>query len=197
VWWLIGSYLLLVLVLPVVLSLAAGYRGLPDGARCPRCAGDTLRLLAPWLRRASPVLPAVLQRRWCLCCGWEGIVRMPRRCANAGATAVARTAPATPPATGVKETGARRSEPLRRGTQTLDVRSLTVDGAPWRVMLQCWASTGLIFGRFVFVAPSGRLLLDSVAAISGRSEDEVLGQALALPDRHLARRLRRLVSDRA
>jgi hypothetical protein len=82
------------------------------------------------------------------------------------------------------------------GTQTLDVRSLDMDGTPWRVMLQCWRSTDLYFGRFVFVGPSGRLWLDAVESFSGRSETEVLGQAISLPDGVLERRLRRLVSDR-
>jgi hypothetical protein len=63
------------------------------------------------------------------------------------------------------------------------------------VMLQCWSSTGLYYGRFIFVGPSGRLWLDSVEAFSGASENEVLGHALSLPENTLASRLRRLVSD--
>jgi hypothetical protein len=165
VWWLIGSYLLLVFVLPVMLSVAVGYRALPCGVRCARCGGDTLQLLSRWLRRASPLLPSAVQRRWCMCCGWEGLVRVPRR------------------------------QPASGTARTLEVRPLTLNGAPWRVLLQCRRSTGMVLGRLVFVEPSGRLWLDSGDALHGASEDEVLGQARALPDNQLARRLRRIVSD--
>ena len=37
-------YLLLVIALPLGLSLAMGYRGLPHGRACPLCGGETLRL---------------------------------------------------------------------------------------------------------------------------------------------------------
>jgi hypothetical protein len=204
VWLLIGSYLLLVFVLPVALSVAVSYRALPVGKRCPQCGGDTLQLLAPALRRLSSVLPSSVQRRWCLCCGWEGAVRLPSHgmrhapegAGGRAAGSLARTPSAAqpPPAPHSPGTG-RRSEPLRHATQTLDVRSLTLNGTAWRVMLQCWSRTGRFYGRFVFVAPSGRLWLDPVEAITGTSEDEVLGQALALSDGLLARRLRKLVTD--
>jgi hypothetical protein len=210
VWLLIGSYLLLVFVLPVALSVAVSYRALPVGKRCPQCGGDTLQLMAPALRRLSSVLASSVQRRWCLCCGWEGAVRLPShgvrhaptgtagRAAGSGALAPSTARPPStaqpPPARQHPATG-RRSEPLRHATQTLDVRSLTLNGTAWRVMLQCWSRTGRFYGRFVFVAPSGRLWLDPVEAITGTSEDEVLGQALALPDGLLARRLRKLVTD--
>jgi hypothetical protein len=198
VWWLIGSYLLLVFVLPVALSMAVSYRGLPVGTSCPRCNGDTLQLLVPALRRVSRFLPAAVQRRWCLSCGWEGATRVPARelrgplhdtslqPSRQGGSASARQH---------AHDQRQHSEPVRTTTQTLDVRSLTLDGTAWRVMLQCWSSTGQFYGRFVFVAPSGRLWLDPVQAFSGVSEHEVLGQALALPDGLLARRLKRLVSD--
>jgi hypothetical protein len=165
VWWLIGSYLLLVFVLPAVLSVAVSYRALPYGVRCARCGGDTLQLLSRWLRRAAPLLPSAVQRRWCLNCGWEGVVRVPRR------------------------------QPAISTAQTLDVRPLTLDGAPWRVLLQCRRSPGIVHGRLIFVEPSGRLWLDSDDALHGASEDEVLGQARALPDNQLTHRLRRIVSD--
>jgi hypothetical protein len=203
VWLLIGSYLLLVFVLPVTLSVTVSYRALPLGKRCPQCGGDTLQLLAPALRRLSRVLPSSVQRRWCLCCGWEGAVRLPSHGARhapmgaagpAAGSGVPAPSTAQPPRVHSPET-VRRSEPLRHATQTLDVRSLTLNGTAWRVMLQCWSRTGRFYGRFVFVAPSGRLWLDPVEAITGTSEDEVLGQALALPDGLLARRLRKLVTD--
>jgi hypothetical protein len=176
---LIGSYLLLVFVLPVALSLVVSYRALPIGRACPHCRGETLRLQAPRLRLLDALHPlASVQRRWCIDCGWEGVCRVGRRTAEDPAQA-----PAT---TQVRE---------QCWTQTLTVRSLNVDGAPWRVMLQCWNATGLYYGRFVYVAPTGRLWLDAVETFNGANEKEVLGQALLLPERHLENRLRRLVAS--
>jgi hypothetical protein len=192
---LIGSYLLLVFVLPVALSLLVSYRTLPQGAACPHCRGDTIRLQAPRLAIVTRINPfAALHRRWCLCCGWEGTARLPRRGgvrAPDGTPAQRRPDQAVPGATLPPAPDAVKAA----STQTLDVRSLTVDGSPWRVMLQCWRQTDLYYGRFVFVGPSGRLWLDAVESFSGRSEHEILGQALSLPDGTLATRLRRLVSD--
>jgi hypothetical protein len=206
---LIASYLLLVFVLPVALSVVVSYRALPRGRDCPQCRGDTIRLQAPRLQLAERANPfASLQRRWCLCCGWEGTARLPRA-RRAALTAgpqrqtdaaradaePARTATRAAGGTGRPDAG-RPDGARTESTQTLDVRSLTVDGTPWRVMLQCWKNTDLYYGRFVFVGPSGRLWLDAVESFSGSSEHEVLGQALSLPDGTLASRLRRLVSDR-
>lgn len=178
---LLSSYLVLVFVLPVALSAAVSYRALPDGRACPYCRADTVRLLAPGLRLLDRLNPfSSVQRRWCMECGWEGMSRVARRGAPPDPAA-------TPPRLPVAE---------QPSTQTLNVRSLDVDGAPWRVMLQCWNRTGLFYGRFVFVAPSGRLWLGAVEPFHGASEREVLGQALSLPERQLERRLRRLVSKR-
>src|SRR5690606_401612 len=124
---------------------------------------------------------AHLHRRWCMECGWEGTVRLtvpPRR------SIILRTAA---PEQVVKA--------VHRTTQTLDVRSLDVDGAPWRVMLQCWGNTGVFYGRLVCVGPSGRLWLDAAESFSGSNRSDVLGQALALPETLLETRLRRLVTD--
>lgn len=181
---LIGSYLLLVFVLPVALSAIVSYRALPVGRRCAQCGGETLPLQARRWRMLSRIHPRVmLQRRWCLRCGWEGAARVPRERAQQRRSRTPRAMP-VPQAV------------LRPSTQTLDVRSVTVDGQPFRVMLQCWSGSGGLFGRLVFVGPSGRLWLDAVEAFSGNSENEVLGQALSLPDGLLQNRLRRLVSNR-
>jgi hypothetical protein len=186
---LIGSYLLLVFVLPVALSVLVSYRALPLGRDCPHCRGDTIALLAPWLRALTALSPfCALQRRWCLCCGWEGTARVPRNRHDRAAMPLS-AAPRAGTSTPAAPIGPARS------TQTLDVRSLDVDGAAWRVMLQCWNSTGFYYGRFIFVGPSGRLWLDAVESFSGASETDVLGQALSLPDDTLEHRLRRLVSD--
>lgn len=188
---LIGSYLLLVFVVPVALSIVVSYRALPRGPECPHCQGDTIRIQAPRLQlvdRANPF--SALHRRWCLCCGWEGTCRLARRRRE---PAEARTTKVT-----VQRGDARRRvvKDSASGTQTLDVRSLEVDGTPWRVMLQCWKNTDLFYGRFVFVGPTGRLWLDSVESFAGTNENDVLGQALSLPDGTLARRLRKLVAGR-
>src|SRR5690606_8976157 len=111
---LIGSYLLLVFVLPVALSAVVSYRALPVGRACPHCSGETLLLRVRLLRLLSALHPrASLHRRWCLACGWEGMARVPV------------VQPFVPV----------RTEPkaATRPTQTLDVRSLDVDGTPWRV----------------------------------------------------------------
>ena len=168
--FLIGSYLLLIVVLPAVLSAVVSYRSLPGGRQCPKCRGETIPLVRRWLRAASRWHPAVsFQRRWCPGCGWEGTVRVSRR------------APAPLPPV----------QPMH----TLDLRWVKVNGQPWRVMLQCWHQTGQFYGRLVFIGPTGRLWLDAVEAFSGSTQHEVLGHALSLPDRILTTRLRRLVGD--
>lgn len=177
---LIASYLLLVFVLPVALSAIVSYRALPVGRDCPHCGVRTVQLLSRPLRLASALHPrTTLHRRWCMDCGWEGVVRIPIPSRHAGMQ--------RPPAQPVKA--------VQRTTQTLDVRSLDVDGAPWRVMLQCWGNTGVFYGRLVFVGPSGRLWLDAIESFSGSNQSDVLGQALSLPEGLLESRLRRLVTE--
>lgn len=173
---LIVSYLLLVLLLPLAISALAGYRGLPRGRACPQCAGATEPLLGRWRGRPRALARrAGVQRRWCLTCGWQGLVR------------------AGPPAAPEPV----RPSPGREAVLALDVRSLRVDGRLWRVQLQSWRDPQSCHGRLVFIEPSGRLLHDRVEAFSGATQFEVLGQALSIPDRLLAGRVRRLLtSDR-
>src|SRR5690606_16073880 len=122
---LIVSYLLLVFVLPVALSAVVSFRALPKTRDCPSCGVRTLRLVSRPLRLASLLHPrAHLHRRWCMECGWEGTVRL---AVPARRSIILKT---VHPEQVVKA--------VHRTTQTLDVRSLDVDGAPWRVMLQCW-----------------------------------------------------------
>jgi hypothetical protein len=47
------------------------YLFLPSGRDCPRCAGETLPIRSILLRP----LRALASIRWCLECGWEGVVR--------------------------------------------------------------------------------------------------------------------------
>jgi hypothetical protein len=175
---LIASYLILVFVLPITLSAIVSYRALHTGRDCSCCGARTVRVVSRRLRFTSVLVPrAEIQRRWCLECGWEGMARLN---VLRPASAVIRSRPA--------------SATVRRATRTLDVRSMEVDGASWRVMLQCWGNTGVFYGRFVFVGPSGRLWLDAVESFSGSDQSDVLGQALSLPPVLLESRLRRLVT---
>jgi hypothetical protein len=179
---LIVSYLLLVFVLPVALSAVVSLRALPKSRDCPHCGVRTLRLVSRSLRMASLLHPrAHLHRRWCMECGWEGTVRLNVPARSSIVLRTARTDQVV--------------KAVHRTTQTLDVRSLDVDGAPWRVMLQCWGNTGVFYGRLVFVGPSGRLWLDAIESFSGSNQSDVLGQALSLPENLLESRLRRLVTD--
>lgn len=169
-------YLLLVLVLPLALSAAIGWRSLPGGRRCPHCEAETLLLRSRLSRWSAALINLDIRRRWCPACGWTGLVRpgrtplrLPRRSA--------RTARTTTPV-----------------TRVIDVRSIRVDGAQWNVRLECWGNRGRCYGRLVFVEASGRLWLDS-KPLQGRTDGDVLDQALALPDALLTSRLRSLVSD--
>jgi hypothetical protein len=87
--------------------------------------------------------------------------------------------------------------PRRSATRTLSVRSVTVDGMPFRVLVQCWQQTGCYFGRLVFVDPRGRLWLDAVHPIGGFSPADVIEQARTIPDGLLQTRLRALASPHA
>jgi hypothetical protein len=178
---LISLYLLLVFVLPLMLSLVVSYRSLPTCRDCPHCRSDCLRIVAPVLARLSAISPVEFQRRWCLGCGWEGVVRLSRE------PPLPRTIPASP----VAGLAVR----ARASARTLDLRLLTVDGQPWRVLLQCWTEPGRCYGRLVFVAPTGRLWTDALHPFTGSSTDDVLGQALSLPERALATRLREVASE--
>lgn len=172
---LITLYLVLVFVVPLLLSGAVGWRGLPRGRRCPECGAESLPLRVRLAGLISLVLPQnVIQRRWCMRCGWTGLTRLPR----------ARLPKPQ-----------RVSDPMipsRATTRTLTVRSLAVDGAPYHVLLQCWQQTGCFFGRLVFIDPVGRLWLDTVQPIGGLSAEDVLRRARELPDPLLASRVRLL-----
>jgi hypothetical protein len=80
--------------------------------------------------------------------------------------------------------GAAVHEPDR-----VDLRTLEVDGHPWRVMLECWAEGGRWLARLVFVAPGGQVCADQ-RSLEGDSVLEVISQAFRLPEQTLAGRLR-------
>jgi hypothetical protein len=175
---LVIAYLVVVLILPLALSAAVSLRALPRGRRCPRCGQDTVRLRAPLLGVLARLAHGDFQRRWCLACRWEGATRI---------------APARIPPGSVR-TVTLQNASSTAVTRVMDVRSLFVDGTPWRVRLECWGNRGTCWGRLVFVEPTGRLWLD-IQPLRGRSDRDVLGQALSLPDDLLTSRLRTLVSD--
>jgi hypothetical protein len=67
--------IVVVLLSTVVLRLAIVawviYRLLPRGPLCPRCEVEMVAIRNRFFDRFLPVV----QRRWCLECGWNGIVR--------------------------------------------------------------------------------------------------------------------------
>jgi len=44
---------------------------LPRGPACPHCAAELKQIRNTFLRRVLPLL----EHRWCLKCGWHGVVR--------------------------------------------------------------------------------------------------------------------------
>lgn len=175
---LVVVYLILVFVVPLMVSGAIGWCTLPRGRRCPHCGNESVPLRARLPAIASVVLPhTVIQRRWCIRCGWTGLARLPRG-------RLPRP-----------QHRAQRAVPRRAATRTLTIRLLAVDGAAYRVLLQCWQQTGCYFGRLIFIDPVGRLWLDTVQPIGGLSAEDVVRQAREIPDPLLASRLR-LVAER-
>lgn len=62
----------LVLIRLVALGLIV-FVALSVGPRCPACRGETIHVYTQWQRYAPR-----LERRWCMECGWEGLVRRSR-----------------------------------------------------------------------------------------------------------------------
>ncbi len=166
---------MLVIALPLALSLAMGYRGLPHGRACPLCGGETLRLQRRWLRLVRLGGGQRLHSRWCPRCSWEGVARV-------------RELPA-------ERTAARSLATPGTGTQLIELSEISMDGRAWRVMLQAWSEQGTWRGQLLFVGPAGRIFSDGLAPFSGSSYHDVLRQAMALSDPVLTERLRAVVSD--
>jgi len=180
---LVALYLLLVIALPLALSAGVSYRTLPEGTTCPLCRSETLLLRSRWLGWASALLRrVVLQRRWCLSCGWEGIAKLTGEEARQARRRVAPSPPAPAP-------------PPDRTVEAIELRGLEVEGCAWRVLVECWCEAGRWYGRLLFSAPTGQLRTDTSRTFCGRSLSDILDQARALPDRLLACRLREAISD--
>jgi hypothetical protein len=58
-------------LLRVAIVLTVVYLLLPASRGCPRCAAELTAIRHPLLRLLTPRL----EHRWCLQCGWKGIVR--------------------------------------------------------------------------------------------------------------------------
>lgn len=166
-------YLLLVIVLPLALSLAMAYRGLPSGRACPLCAGETLRLQSRWLRYARLTGRRQLHSRWCPRCGWEGVARVTELPEQRRTTVIATTS----------------------GAQTIELSEVSMDGSAWRVLLQAWSEQGAWRGQLLFVGPVGRVVSDGLTAFSGATYHDVLTQAMGLSETVLTVRLRSVMSE--
>lgn len=168
-------YLLLVIVMPLALSVAMGYRGLPRGRACPLCGGETIRVRSRVLALVPLPGGQRLHSRWCARCGWEGVARV-------------EELPATPaPARSVAAVGT--------GVQMMELSELRMDGRPWRVLLQSWSEEGVWRGQLLFVGPLGRIFSDGLAPFSGSTYHDILRQAMALSEQVLTVRLRGVLSD--
>ena len=66
--------LLATVLLRVVIVTAVVYLLLPQGPRCPHCNLDMVAIRNRFLDRLVPLL----ERRWCMECGWNGVVRRER-----------------------------------------------------------------------------------------------------------------------
>ena len=66
-WILVTGLWAAMLLSPFVLL----YLFLPAGRECPRCASETLPIRSRLLRPVG----SLARLRWCMACGWEGVVR--------------------------------------------------------------------------------------------------------------------------
>lgn len=178
---LLTVYFFMVIALPLAIGLLVLHRGLPRTRRCPGCARETARLRSQPHRLASRLLRSEqIHLRWCMDCGWKGTVRV----ARPESRAVPRRLP----------------DPVRsainglRQPDSVDIRSLDVDGRAVRVRVQCWAEGGEWHGRLLFTLPEGRTCVEEGGSIRGSSALEVLSSALTLTDQTLTGRLRQVMS---
>src|SRR5256885_10374742 len=84
--------LLVTVAMRVAIVTAVVYLLLPRGPLCPHCGIE----MAPLRNRFFDRLLPALQRRWCLECGWDGVVRRVRVARGPGSGAAQPTRPAAP-----------------------------------------------------------------------------------------------------
>lgn len=68
---LVVAVLLVTVLLRFSLVAVLTYVLLPRGPTCPHCAAHLTMIRNTFLRRMLPLL----EHRWCLDCGWHGVVR--------------------------------------------------------------------------------------------------------------------------
>lgn len=86
---LIAIVLLITVLLRFTLVAAVVYLLLPRARACPHCAEELALIRHPILR----VLVPVLEHRWCLRCGWSGVMRRaPRNVGGAQSRVISRAA---------------------------------------------------------------------------------------------------------
>jgi len=68
---LIVVVLLATVLLRFSIVVSVVYLMLPRSRACPRCADELVLIRHPVLRRLLPLV----EHRWCLRCGWSGVVR--------------------------------------------------------------------------------------------------------------------------
>jgi len=89
---LIVGVLLFTVLLRLIIVAAVVYLVLPLGPLCPHCKSEMMPIRNRFIDRLVPAL----QRRWCLECGWNGLVRRLRPSRrNSGARSLPRRV--TPP----------------------------------------------------------------------------------------------------
>ncbi len=74
--------LLATVLMRVAIITAVAYLLLPRGSPCPHCGADMAAIRNRLFDRLLPML----QRRWCVECGWNGIVRRVRAAPSQRAT---------------------------------------------------------------------------------------------------------------
>src|SRR2546426_12443232 len=71
---LVVAVLLTTVLMRVAIIGAVAYLLLPQGSLCPHCGVEMVAIRNRFFDRLLPAL----QRRWCLECGWNGVVRRVR-----------------------------------------------------------------------------------------------------------------------
>jgi hypothetical protein len=72
---LVVAVLLVTVLFRFALVAVLTYVLLPRGPICPHCGAQLTLIRNTFLQRVVPLL----ERRWCLECGWQGVVRRPPR----------------------------------------------------------------------------------------------------------------------